>query len=158
MATLLVNIAQMKISSGADIFNATGLGSCMGVVLYDPIKKVGGMIHVLLPCAEEGAASNQPMNPTKFADPGIKHLYDAVIKAGANPANLYAKMAGGASMLSFNSRVGERNAEHSERMLNQLKVKILAKDIGGNSGRTVTFDVQTGVMTVSTLNKGKYTI
>ena len=147
MATLLVNIAQMKISSGADIFNATGLGSCMGVVLYDPIKKVGGMIHVLLPCADEGAG-NQPSNPTKFADPGIKHLYDAVIKAGANPANLYAK----------NSRVGERNAEYSEKMLNKLKVKILAKDTGGNSGRTVTFDVQTGVMTVSTLNKGKYTL
>lgn len=157
MATLLVNIAQMKISSGADVFNATGLGSCMGVVLYDPIKKVGGMIHVLLPCADE-AAAGQPANPTKFADPGIKHLYDAVIKAGANPANLYAKMAGGASMLSFNSRVGERNAEYSEKMLNKLKVKILAKDTGGNSGRTVTFDVQTGVFTVSTLQKGKYTL
>lgn len=152
MATLSVNIAQMKVSAAPDVFSAMGLGSCMAVAVYDPVCRIGGMIHVLLPCA---ADINGADSRTKFANPGICDLVDAVVKAGAIKRNLVAKMAGGASMLSANSQVGLRNSGESQRMLDELKIKVLAQDTGGTSGRSVTFDLQTGAMCVSTLSKGK---
>lgn len=153
VATLSVNIAQMKVATAPDNFSAVGLGSCMGVVVYDPVRKIGGMIHVLLPNAKDMNAAD---SRTKFADPGIYDLVEAVVKAGGLRKNLVAKMAGGAAMLNAaTSQVGLRNAEESKRVLEALNIKILAQDTGGTCGRTVTFDLQSCTMCVSTLSKGK---
>ncbi len=125
----------------------------MGVVIYDPMRKIGGMIHVLLPTSR---GMNAADSRTKFADPGLYDLVDAVIKAGGMRRNLVAKMAGGAAMLNATtSQVGLRNAEECRRILDELHIKILAQDTGGTCGRTVTFDLQTCTMCVSTLTKGK---
>lgn len=153
VATLSINIAQMKVSNAQDDFCAVGLGSCMGVAVYDPVRKIGGMIHVLLPTSKGMSATD---TRTKFADPGLYDLVEAVVKAGGLRRNLVAKMAGGAAMLNATtSQVGLRNAEECRRILTELNIKILAQDTGGTCGRTVTFDLQTCTMCVSTLSKGK---
>ncbi len=155
MANISVNIAQMKISKPPDVLVAMGLGSCIGVALYDPVTKVGGMLHVLLPAAD---AMDKDAKRTKFANPGIYDFVEAMVKAGARKTNLVAKIAGGASLLNNSAQVGQRNAEECIKVLDELKIRIESKDVGGESGRTVYFDTATGQMTVSTLAKGKKTI
>ncbi len=155
MANISVNIAQMKISKPPDVLVAMGLGSCIGVALYDPLLKIGGMLHVLLPSAD---GMDKDAKRTKFANPGIYDFVEAMVKAGACKANLVAKLAGGASLLNNSAQVGQRNAEECLKLLDELRIKVEAKDVGGANGRTVYFDIATGAMTISTLAKGKKTI
>lgn len=155
LAVHSVNIAQMKVSTAPDSLNATGLGSCVGVVIYDPVHKIGGMIHVLLPNAEQVTGAD---NRTKFANPGIYDLLESVLKAGANRSSIVAKLAGGSAMISSKSNVGERNIREVLNVLSDLKIRIIAQDVGGSAGRSVSFDLQTGAMSVFTLSHGKKTI
>lgn len=147
----MVNIAQMRIARPPDQLYALGLGSCIGVVLYDPQRKIAGMLHVLLPASEDALPAGQE-HRTKFADPGLLDLREAVIRNGALPGNLRAKMAGGAEVLAVSNgtadSIGRRNAVECLRMLDRMKIPIDGKDLGGKVGRSIRFDPENNVLHV----------
>ena len=156
-----VGIADIKVVSPPDIIRTTGLGSCVGVILYDEGKKIAGMAHVMLP--ESSLIKSPSMNIGKFADTAVNALYDMLIKKGAAAENIKAKIAGGAQMFQFSSgsemmRIGPRNVESVKLHLNRVGVPLIASDVGGNSGRTIEFNPANYQLTVKTVNKGTKTI
>ncbi len=151
-----VGMADYKVGKAPDVIISYGLGSCIGISLYDPQSKVGGLLHIMLPDSTQSRASE---NPAKFADTGIPLMVDEVVKLGAARSRLVAKIAGGSQMFAFANatdimRVGARNADAVKRILKELKIPLKAEDVGGNYGRTVQIDLQTGVYKVKTIDKG----
>lgn len=150
-----VGMADMNVCSAPDSIITLGLGSCIGVVLWDKEKKVCGMVHVMLP---DSTIISQNTNRAKFADTGIQDLLGKVIAMGAKKERIVAKIAGGAQMFSVNTkspslRVGERNAAAVKSMLNQLNIKLVAEDCGGNYGRTVLFYPETGEYVIKAIGR-----
>lgn len=150
-----VGMADMNVCSSPDALTTLGLGSCVGVALYDSVKKISGMIHVMLP---DSTKIKNNENVAKFADTGIEALIDRMISMGASRNRLVAKIAGGAQMFAFNSnndmlRIGERNVEASKAKLSSLGIKIIAEDTGLNYGRTIEFYAETGELYVKSVGK-----
>ncbi len=150
-----VGMADMNVCRAPDRIATLGLGSCVGVVLYDPILKICGLIHIMLP--DSTAIANKD-NEAKFADTGILLLVDKLKKMGARPSFLRAKMAGGARMFAFKSasemlNVGERNAEAARTVLNRLGIVLVASDCGGEYGRTIEFDPETCNLYIRSIGK-----
>ena len=141
-----VGMADLKTCGGEDAVTTIGLGSCVGIAIRDPIAKIGGLAHIMLPDSTEiRNNSNRP----KFADTGIEELVTEIVKKGANRFRLVAKIAGGAQMFAINAsnatmRVGERNVQASKKKLSELKIPILAEDTGKTYGRTVVFYPKSG--------------
>ena len=158
MAELIkVGMADYKVGRAPAIIISYGLGSCIGVSLYDPQAKVCGLLHIMLPDSKQSRSSE---NPAKFADTGVPLLLRDVLKLGASKSRLVAKMAGGAQMFAFAKatdimRVGARNAEAVKKLLKELNIPILAEDTGANYGRTVQINLENGVYTVKTMVKGE---
>ncbi len=161
MADLIkVGMADYKVGRSPSNLISYGLGSCIGVSLYDPVRKVGGLLHIMLPDSTQARASD---NPAKFADTGIPLMINDVVALGATKARLVAKLAGGAQMFAFSNatdimRVGTRNAEVCKQVLKRNGIKIIAEDTGGNYGRTVSIDLATGVYKIKTIDRGEKTI
>lgn len=150
-----VGMADMNVCSGADSITTLGLGSCVGVVLWDPQNKICGMVHVMLP---DSTSIRNNMNVAKFADSGIEELLKRVIAKGARRENLVSKIAGGAKMFTVNNKseilsIGDRNVEASIKKLTELKIPIKAKDTGDTYGRTVTFYPATGQYHIKRVGK-----
>ena len=127
------------------------LGSCIGVAVYYPRCQTGVLAHVVLP-----AASGRAGSPGKFADTAIPHILDLLKEMGVPCHGLTAKLAGGASMFGGDSsplQVGEANAKAVSSALKRVNVSIAGKDVGGTSGRRVTFDCSTGEMAVEVVGK-----
>lgn len=153
--TIKVGMADLKVAKAPDCLTTLGLGSCIGLALYDPTTKIGGLVHYMLPDSTQLRNNN---NIAKFGDTGIKELYDQVIALGANPRRFVAKVAGGASMfessgLSKVGNVGERNALMAKQMLKDLKITLAAEDTGKNYGRTVVLDCNTGDYIIKSVGK-----
>ena len=155
-----VGIADMKTALSPGSIVTTGLGSCVGVCIWDCNAKVGGMVHVMLP---ECGLANIKMNAAKYADTGVDLLVEEILKLGAVKSRLTAKIAGGAQMFSFpgsNSvmRIGERNVEAVKHSLELQRIKILAEDTGGNFGRTIQFFTESGMLNIKTISRGEKVI
>jgi chemotaxis protein CheD len=152
--TFTIGIAEQKVVHVPDKVATLGLGSCIGLVLYDPVSKIGGMVHIMLPAApKEGPVTNK----SKFADTGTIELIRAVVAAGAMRARLVSKMAGGAHM--FNAvcdndimNVGERNIQMCKKVLQEHGIRIVAEDTGGTCGRSVEFCCESGMLQVRTIS------
>ena len=160
MAVANVGIADYKIIKSPDQIMTVGLGSCCGVVIYDEINKIAGLVHILL---SESKTDKNLSNRAKFADTGIEDLLQRVLALGAVRRNLVAKIAGGAQMFAFKSdndmlRVGDRNVEATKAKLQELHIPILAEDTGKNSGRTIEFYPETGELLVKSVGKTPYKI
>ena len=144
-----VGIADMNIVKAPDLIRTSGLGSCVGVVLYDPLQKIAGLAHVMLP--DSSLAKNGSLNLAKYADTAVKELVSVLVKQGARKPSLKAKIAGGAQMFQFSSgsemmRIGPRNVEAVKKQLSDLHIILVGEDVGGNSGRTIEFDPKTGIL------------
>ncbi len=155
-----VGMADLKVCVSPDSVTTLGLGSCVGIALRDPITKVGGLAHIMLP---DSTAIRNNSNVPKFADTGIEELVRQVTLKGANRSRLVAKIAGGAQMFGFGStsetvRVGERNVEAVKKKLKEMKIPILAEDTGKNFGRTVIFYPETGDFVIRAVGKQEYKI
>jgi chemotaxis protein CheD len=114
-----------------------GLGSCIGLTLYDDTLKVGAMVHIMLP-----DSSGRTDRPGKYADTAMVLLLSEMSKLGCRKGSLVAKMAGGACMFEYfgaNLNIGERNASRVKALLKENGIKLAAEDIGGKIGRSVTF-------------------
>jgi chemotaxis protein CheD len=155
-----VGMADLNVCRAPDAITTLGLGSCVGVALYDKSKKIAGLVHVMLP---DSTIVRQNQNKAKFADTGIDLLIQELGKMGVRQSSLTAKIAGGAQMFSFSSnndmlRVGERNVEAVKKKLKQLGIRILAEDTGDSYGRTVEFYPATGDFVIKSVGKPVKTI
>jgi chemotaxis protein CheD len=152
-----VGIADMNIVEPPNIIRTSGLGSCVGVVIYDQTREIAGMAHVMLPTS--GLARAGAINIAKYADTAIEGLVKLIVKAGGNKYLLRAKMAGGAQMFQFSSgsemmRIGPKNVEAVKEELKRLNIKLLAENVGGNNGRTIEFNPKSRELIIRTINQG----
>lgn len=148
-----VGIAELKVAGQPNRLITFSLGSCVGVTLYDPFTRVGGLLHIMLP---DSTQFNCVTKPAKYADLGIPLLLSEVRRKGGRSANLQAKLAGGAQMFSgmhdkFELNIGKRNAIMAIQTLKKLGIKIVAKDLGGNRGRTMSLDTISGQVFIRTM-------
>ncbi len=152
-----VGMADMKMAQSPNILVTRGLGSCLGLVVWEPVRKIGAIAHPMLPLIEEGRVKS---NPYKFVDSAILSILEEFKNKGCHPAALVAKIFGGGHMFAtipvesvFN--IGARNTEVAKASFAKLGVKVIAEDTGGNRGRTVFFEVATGKATIKTLFHGE---
>ncbi|MGI5836424.1 MAG: chemotaxis protein CheD [Chloroflexota bacterium] len=147
-----VGIGELRVSNSLqEVLIAYGLGSCIGVSVYDPHAKVAGLAHVMLPNSKE-ALSQKPLG--KFADLAVPMLLEEIRRLGGQPRRLVGKIAGGAQMLigtgfsqnGFN--IGERNIHAVKAAMERHGISLVNADIGGNRGRTMALHVGTGRTTV----------
>ncbi len=147
-----VGIADIQLARSPDILR-TILGSCVGICLYDNKNHMGGLSHVMLPKMNE-----YNNNKKKYADTAIPLLLDEMIKNGADRDSVTAKIVGGAAMFNITgssqlSNIGQSNIECVKNILNELQIKIIAEELGGDSGRTIDFYMDTGKVKIKCLNK-----
>lgn len=159
MTELLIKVgmADLNVATGTGVLKTTGLGSCVGVTIYDPKAKVAGMAHVMLPSSD--IAKEGSLNIAKYADTAIPEMVKRMLDLGAVNSRLVAKMAGGAQMFAFSTtndtmRIGPRNVESCKEQLKLFSIPVLAEDTGGNFGRTIEFHTDTGVLVLRTVQQG----
>ncbi len=151
LSTVSVGIGELQVTKNpSTVLTAYGLGSCVGVSLYDPVSRVAGLAHVMLPSSREVSHKTAGY---KFADLAVPALVQKVLKLGATRGGLVCKLAGGAQMLAAPGngngfRIGERNVEAVVNALRQYQIVPQAMDTGGGHGRTVRLVVETGQVLV----------
>ena len=147
--SIAIGLAELTLSKNTDdVLVAFGLGSCIGVGIYDPVLRLGGMLHAVLP----KSADNSELT-SKYVDSGILMLLDKMIKAGANQSRLIIRMAGGANMLNVSSLsssfdIGNRNIDAARQTFEKLGIRLKGEEVGGKIGRTFRLYIADGRMTL----------
>jgi len=148
-----VRIGELRVLKGRGVLAAIGLGSCVGVALYDPVSRVAGLAHIFLPSSQNGRLVAGA--PARYADTGVPALVDAMVAAGARRERLQAKLVGGAQLFLRGDHatleVGRRNVEAVRAALCALGIRVVAQDVGGSRGRTMRLFAETGRVVVTTL-------
>src|SRR5699024_390294 len=157
-STIKVGIADLNFVESPDTIRTSGLGSCVGVIIYDVSKQMAGLAHIMLP--DSNLSKQKNLNIYKYADTAIDYLYEQLLSQGASKYQLKAKVAGGAQMFpnqltSEVMRIGPRNVEAITEQLKKYRIPIVASDVGGSSGRTIDFDPATSNLTIRTVNEGE---
>jgi len=142
-----VGIGQVAVTKDPSaVLVAYGLGSCVGVTMFDPAARVVGMVHVLLPHCEGKEAG--PNEPGRYADSGLDALVARMSELGARKSRIIVKAAGGASVLGAANaekfKIGARNAEAIKERLRHHSLRLAAEDLGGTRGRTMEVHCATG--------------
>lgn len=154
--TVAVGLGELKLSRlPGEVLVAFGLGSCVAVCAYDPVGRIAGMLHVLLPECTDGSVST----PARYANTGVPLLLDQLGKLGAIRSRLIIKISGGASVLQITgatdtAKIGERNIKAVRTSLAAEGLCVRAADVGGTAGRTVRLEVATGKTLVRTAGQG----
>lgn len=154
---IVVGVADLQVGRDASKSIITyALGSCIGVTLYDPVAKVGGMLHFMLP-ESQVSLEKAAANPAMFGDLGMPILFDKVIAAGAKRERLIVCAAGGAEVLADDGhfRIGSRNRTVLRKVLWKLNILLAADDTGGQHSRTLTLRLSDG--NISIRSQGKET-
>jgi chemotaxis protein CheD len=154
--TIHVNIAEIQVANSNSELVCLGLGSCIAVVLYDPLNKIGGLAHVMLP---NSRLTENLMHPGKFADTAVKALLKKMHEKGANLKQIHAKIFGGANMFSSvnssnKATIGQFNTNAVLKELEYYEIPVLAKDVGGHSGRSISFSTRDGLVTMKKIKEG----
>lgn len=149
MKIINVGVGELAVSASPDVLK-TILGSCVGIAIYSPRDKVGGLLHIMLP-----KLNNGDMNRTRYANSGIPELITIIEgKYGVTRRHMVAKIAGGANMFSFKKMavplfdIGPNNVNAVRYCLNELKIPIIGEDVGLNYGRRVEFHIESGRMVI----------
>ncbi len=155
-----VGMADLKTAKSPDILTTLGLGSCIGIALWDPTTKIGGLAHVMLP---DSSKIRNNSNVAKFADTGITELVRQMEAMGVPRRRMVAKIAGGARMFEVSGttsvgNIGEKNALASKAKLAELGIPVLAEDTGLNYGRTVELNCENGDYVIKAVGKTPRTI
>lgn len=150
-----IGIGELDVALPPDKIMTIGLGSCIGIAIYDSINKVIGLSHIMLP---DSVGFTNQSNLMKFADKAIPVLVQKMIDKGANKRNMKSKIAGGACMFNFPDKpstldIGKRNTLAVKDILNSLNIPILSEDTGGSSGRTMIIESQTCKVYIKTVGK-----
>lgn len=150
-----VGMADLNVCKAPDAITTLGLGSCVGVCLYDAPLKIAGMVHVMLP---DSTIIKDNSNTAKFADTGITLLLERLLAMGCNKSRLTAKIAGGAQMFAFGTnndmlRVGDKNVAAVKNTLARLNIPVIAQDTGDSFGRTIVFYPENGSLKITAIGK-----
>jgi len=154
-----VGLGEIAVSQNRDqILVAFGLGSCVGIGAYDPVKGVAGLLHAVLPEPLNGS----DVESTKYVKNGIIKLFEQMEDLGAKKDRLIVRMAGGANMLtspglSKTFDIGTRNIAVAEQVLGEQKIKLISQSVGGNTGRTLRVYVSDGKMTIRMIGEKETT-
>ena len=149
---ILIGIAELEVAKAPCTLTALALGSCVAVILHDPESRVGGLAHVLLPTPNVGRP--RPDSPGRFASTAVKALLEGMLGLGAEPPRLTARLVGGASMFSAlqppgSIQMGERNVHAARDALHRAGITLVGEAVGGDFGRSVSFDIGTGRVLVT---------
>ena len=139
-----IGIADMKLARNQGTLITYALGSCIGICLWDPLLKIGALVHIMLPINME----KNRTSPFKYADTGIRLTLTKMEQMGAKRTRIVAKIAGGAKMFNVPGNgslgnIGQRNIESVHQVLRLEGIRLLKEDVGGSAARTLFFDVAT---------------
>ncbi|MFB6071192.1 MAG: chemotaxis protein CheD [Halanaeroarchaeum sp.] len=149
-----VGVADVAVTDAATPLVTSGLGSCVAVGIDDG-NGVGGLLHAMLPDAPE-----ETDTPAKYVDTGIETMLSELTALDADPNGFTAKIAGGSSMLDLGNGapIGDENVARTERVLAEAGIDVVARDTGGDAGRTVSFHPTTGTMTIKRVDEEETTL
>lgn len=151
-SNLVVGVADLKVSNDpGSLITTYALGSCIGLTAYDPVAKIGGMLHYMLPDTPAGGTARE--KPYMYAASGVPALFRKVLELGALKRRLIVCAAGGAEVISTGNmfEIGKRNRTMLRKLLWKEQIKLTREDTGGQRARTLSIELETGVVTV----KGK---
>lgn len=156
---IFVPMGDRRVGQGGVTLSIKGLGSCVAIVLYDEMSRVGGLAHVLLP----NRSFSERDRCWLFVTEAIPALLEELEEAGAERSRLTARLVGGAAMfqdLAVQERpnIGRRNVSAARRMLARIGIPIVAEEVGGGAGRSIDFDLSSGRVFVSSQGKGRVEI
>ena len=159
MTQIKVGIADLNVAKNGDVLITYALGSCVGICLYDNVRKIAGLSHIMLPTSIGFSPTGNQIY--KFADLAIPRLIQKMEMMGAKKICMKAKIAGGAQMFpSINQcsicNIGERNVIAVKQILEHYNITIVAEDTGKNYGRTQTLNSADGSMKIKSVNKGEW--
>jgi chemotaxis protein CheD len=160
-----VGVAEYYVTHNPHTLACFGLGSCVGVALYDNKRQIGGLAHIMLPDSE---AMSKRGNPGKYADTAIVAMVEEMERMGSHRHDIRAKVAGGACMFTIpgaknprnipgpclGMQIGDRNIEAVIKTLKGLRIPVVAEDMGGSYGRTMRFFISDGTVTISSIKHG----
>lgn len=154
----MVGVADMRVSNNAaEVLVTHALGSCIGVAIYDPLAKVGGILHFMLPDSLLDPVKGQE-NPHMFADTGLPRLFRECYQMGAQKSRLQVKVAGGSQVLGSKEyfQIGRRNFAALRKIFLKNNVLIDKADVGGTQARTMFLEIATGNVWVKVM--GQHTV
>jgi chemotaxis protein CheD len=152
-----IPMAGMHVSQAPYVLVTKGLGSCLGITIFDPATRIGGMAHPMLPDITKARVKT---NPSRFVNSAITSLLEELDKKGCSRSRLVVKMFGGAHMFSFINtdsalNVGQKNIEMAHFMFKELGMKISGQEVGGTFGRTIYLNLEDGKVLVKTVSWGE---
>lgn len=149
---IVIGIGEFTVERNPAVLVTLGLGSCVGVCMRDPVAKVGGMAHVMLP----DSGNRDVQTPGKYADTAVAILIEKLLSLGAVKTRLEAKIAGGASMFETSGmNVGQRNVEAVKHWLKHHQIPLKAEDVGGNRARSIEYNIETGKLLIRKVGGGE---
>ena len=147
--TIDVGTADFAVAKGAYVLESRGIGSCVVVCLYDSDQKLGALCHIMLPAHPESSS----LSPLRFADTAIPLVLDELASMGSHQQHLVAHLIGGASMFQdlgeFVNKIGSQNIAAVQQALGQREIHIESMDVGGNTGRSVSFFLDNGSVSIT---------
>lgn len=152
-----VGIGEMAGVKAPDTIRTSGLGSCVGIVLYEERSKFAAMGHIMLP---DSTVSRNARNRAKYADTAVEDLCRLIKEQRVPLHKVKAKIAGGSQMFQFGEandtmRIGPRNVKAVRQCLAKVHIPIVAADVGGSKGRTIEFDPSTNALKIRTVGAGE---
>ncbi|NNL76299.1 MAG: chemotaxis protein CheD [Desulfobacterales bacterium] len=146
----VVAVGDMKIGQDSDVLVTHALGSCLGLIVHDPVAKIGGLLHAMLPLSNINPQKAEA-NPYMFVDTGVPALFKALYALGGQKIRMVIKAAGCGNPLGKNEmfKIGQRNHAVLKKLLWKNNVLLETEDVGGTASRTVHFDVATGQTVIS---------
>jgi chemotaxis protein CheD len=145
-----VNTSDFAIAGTPHILATAGVGSCVAICLYHQPRQIGALLHIMLPRAE-----GDHLNPRRFADTALNLALAELSQQSITPGQLTAKLVGGAQMFAAfapTNPIGQRNIDEVRRLLQVLGIPIESEDVGGNAGRSLEFDLTSGLVTIFSRN------
>jgi chemotaxis protein CheD len=146
LSPLVVGISDCKVTRDAETVLVTyALGSCIAVIMHDPVTKVSGLLHYMLPESAIDARKAEQY-PFMFADTGIPRMMEALKAAGGDGKRMVVRLTGGAQVLDSQGvfQIGKRNYLAARRILWKAGILVTAEAVGGDVSRTTRLEVSTG--------------
>jgi chemotaxis protein CheD len=153
---LVVKVSELIVTEAPASLVAVALGSCVAVILHDPVSRIGGMAHVLMPNQSMGRLSGEP---GRYAPTAVAAMVERMIARGARAPSIVARLVGGASMfISLTPpgtiQMGDRNVVAAREALHRHGIRLIGEAVGGDFGRTAEFDLETGRIVVTSYQRG----
>ena len=150
----LVGVGDMKVGARKDVIVTYALGSCLGLMVYDPVVQVGGMLHAMLPLSKINPEKGKT-NPFMFVDLGVPRLFKEIYDLNGLKKRLVVKIAGCGQPLGNNEmfKIGSRNYTVLKKLLWKNGIMLAAEDVGGTISRTVSMDLSAGRIIISSNGK-----